>query len=610
MSVSFRRIAIIAASVVLPLAGVLPAAGAFEPDSVRRQLSPPRSVLIGFAPGQMPALAEGDSLEGLRITRAVPGHFVAVEASGVASARRAVAGVEGVTYVEEDKVMKALATPNDTRYGEQYGPGIMGAPAAWDRGYGSSSVVVAVIDSGIRRTHEDFTPASRIRQGYDYVNSDSDPADDCGHGTHVSGTVAATTNNAKGVAGMSQATILPLRGLGAVGGLLNVQCTGNTAGIAQAIIDAADQGADIISMSIGGGGTSTLENAVNYAWNKGAVLVAAAGNDGGSNSIDYPGAYANAIAVAAVTSTKARASYSDGGPQLDISGPGSDVLSTYNSNDASYSKLSGTSMATPHVAGALALALSCAPNATNVQLRDALYATAEDLGTAGYDQSYGWGLARVDRLTTNLCGTGGGANRTPTASFTSTTSGLTASFNGSGSTDPDGDALTYAWNFGDGSTGAGVTTSRTYAAAGTYTVTLTVNDGKGGTNSTSQSVTVTSGGTGDPDPSTPNLTSGQATTVATGAGSDKYFKINVPAGKSQLKVAMTGPACSVLSCSVDADLYTRFAAKPTDTVYACRPYTSGNAETCTHASPSAGYWYVRVKGYSGSGNVTITATIT
>lgn len=609
MAISPRRLALAVVAALLPLSAVVPAAGARTDNPAKPLVPPATDILVGLAPGNAPAVTTGQSLGGLPVKRVVPGHFAVVRAPGVAAARQALAGVPGITYVERDVEMRALATPNDTRYGEQYGPPMMGTPAAWDRGYGTASAVVAVIDSGIRRTHEDFTPASRFLTGRDHVNGDNDPNDDCGHGTHVIGTVAATTNNAKGVAGMAQATILPLKALGAVGGLLNVQCSGSTAGVAEAIIAAADQGAHIISMSIGGGASSTLENAVNYAWNKGVVLVAAAGNDGGSNSIDYPGAYANTIAVAALTNTKARASYSDGGPQLDIAAPGSNVLSTYNSSNTSYSSLSGTSMATPHVAGALALAKSCAPGATNVQLRDALYATAEDLGATGWDSSFGHGLARADRLTANLCGGGSPTNRAPTAAFTTTTSGLTASVNGSSSTDPDGDALSYAWTFGDGATATGVTASRTYAAAGTYTVTLTVNDGRGGTHSTSQSVTVTSGG-GDPDPTTPNLTSGQSQTVSISAGAEKFYKINVPTGTGQLKVAMTGPACGLLSCSLDADLYTRAGSKPTDTAYACRPYTTGNAESCTHASPASGYWYVRIKGYSGSGNVTITATLT
>jgi serine protease len=530
-------VAAVSLSVPLVLAGSTgPAASAPAGDLVDVAAG---RFLVGFERGAPPALAADGTLAGLLVVRVVPeAGFLVVRGAGLPAVQAALAAVPGVTYVERDVALRALAVPNDPRYANQYGPPMMGAPAAWDAaGYGSPSVTVAVIDSGIRRTHEDFTP-SRVLPGYDYVSGDGDPNDSCGHGTHVSGTVGATTANGAGVAGMSQATILPLKGLDAVGGLLSVQCTGSTAGIAEAIVDAADQGADIISMSIGGGSSTTLANAVSYAWSRGVTLVAAAGNDGGSNSIDYPGAYPEVIAVAALDANKARASYSDGGPQLDIAAPGSNVISTSNGSNTSYTSLSGTSMATPHVSGALALALSCAPATTNAQLRDALYRTAEDLGAVGWDSSFGHGLARVDRLVADLC-------------------------DGTTPPDPDPDP-----------------------------------DPEPDPEPT------------DPDPATPTVTSGQTTTISVSASSaDQFFKIAVPAGASQLQVVMDGPNCSLLSCSLDADLFTRAGARPTDSVYACRPYATGSDETCTHASPAEGYWYLRVKRYSGSGTVTLKATV-
>lgn len=489
----------------------------------------PGRFLVGFD-GPAPPSVPGGSLAGLRVLRvADAAGFLVVAGADLAAVRDALRGVPGVTYVEPDVAMRAQVTPNDPRYGTQYGPAMMGLPAAWDAvGYGSPAVKVAVIDSGIRRTHEDFTP-SRILQGYDFVAGDDDPNDTCGHGTHVSGTVAATTSNALGVAGVSQATILPLKGLDAVAGLFTVQCTGPTAGIAEAIVAAADQGADVISMSIGGGSSPTLANAVTYAWGKGVTLVAAAGNDGGANSIDYPGAYPEVIAVAALDPNKSRASYSDGGPQLDIAAPGSNVISTYNGSNRSYHSTSGTSMATPHVSGALALALSCAPSTTNAQLRDALYRTAEDLGAGGWDAAYGHGLARADRLITDLCG----------------------------GTEPEPEPQPT-----------------------------------------------------DPDPSTPAVASGQVTTMTVSASSaDQFVKVAVPAGASRLQVVMDGPNCPLLSCPLDADLYTRAGARPTDTAFACSPQSSSSDESCTHSAPTGGNWYLRVKRYSGSGTVTVEATV-
>ncbi len=603
---TLRRTASTAALTALLAAGAAPALASPDRPTSAEPTSRGEAV-VAFVAGLPAGLHAGSTLRGYQVTQVSSGGaFAVVKASDVAAVRRDLTGLPGLRLVEDNVTVTALVTPNDSQYGSQYGPGMMGFPAAWGQaGYGSSSVKVAVIDSGVRSTHQDLT-GGRVLPGYDYYNDDATPDDTCGHGTHTVGTVGATTNNGVGVAGMSQATILPLKALAA--NILG-QCSGSAADIADAIRAAADQGAKVISMSIGGPDSTVEHDAVTYAYNKGVLIVAAAGNDGSNNSIDYPGAYPESIAVAALESNKARASYSDGGPQLDIAAPGSNVISTYNTNDTSYSSLSGTSMATPHVAGALALALSCAPAGTTAAtIRNALYSTAEDLGAAGRDDLYGYGLARADRLVSSVCTGGGGTNNPPTASFTTSTSGLTASVNGTGSTDPDGDPLTYAWTWGDGGTGSGATASHTYAAAGTYTVGLTVSDGRGGSASTTRSVTVATGG--DPDPSTPNLTSGQQVNVTlTGAGDEKFYKISVPAGASQLQVVMTGPACGLLSCAFDADLYTRVGARPNDTTYTCRPYASGSNETCTHSAPSAGYWYIRVDDYTGSGTVTLKATV-
>lgn len=566
--------------------------------------------IIGFQRGFLPNLGV-DQLLGnlLPITRvSTKGSFLTVRVPDIGIVRQVIAAMPGVAYVEDNAVMNALVVPNDARYGTQYGPQMMGAPAAWDSaaGFGSSNVKVAVIDSGILATHEDLT--GRVLQGHDYVNNDATPDDTCGHGTHVAGTVAASTNNTVGVAGMSQATILPLKALQKSTGLFSSGCSGSTAGIAQAIIDAADQGARVISMSIGGGSSSAMLNAVNYAYNKGVVLVAAAGNDGGSNSIDYPGAYPNVIAVGALDSNKARASYSDGGSQLDVMAPGTGVISTYNSATNAYATMSGTSMATPHVAGAIALALSCAPSATPAQVTSALYSTADDLGTPGFDTAYGNGLARADKLVIALCGAGPPPpNRNPVASFTANGAGpLGVTVNGASSTDPDGDTLTYSWTFGDGGTATGATATHTYAAAGPQTIGLTVDDGRGGSNSTSQVFTVVA----DPDPSTPTVVSGQVTPMTVNATTTETFvKILVPAGTTQIRAVTTGPSCGFFSCPVDGDLYTRSNVKPTDTLYNCRSNRRGNAETCTTSNPYPSYWYIRIKRYSGAGTLNLTVTL-
>ncbi len=300
-----------------------------------------------------------------------------------------------------DSAASLEATPNDQLYSSQYALKLMGFPAAWtsSAGYGSSSIKVAVIDSGLRRTHEDFV-GGRILQGYDYYSHDAYTNDGCGHGTATTGVLAATTNNGKGIAGATQATILPLKVLGPPA---NGFCDGRLPDLAQAIRDAADQGARVISMSLGRDPDQGVEDAINYAFGRGAVLVAAGGNDGRENDVNYPGAYSNVVGVGAIDRNKVRAGFSDGGPELDVVAPGVDIIKPSKASNTSYKTGSGTSLATAYVSGVIAYALSCASTLTNVQIIQALYDTVEDLGPVGRDDGYGRGLVRVDRLVQKVC---------------------------------------------------------------------------------------------------------------------------------------------------------------------------------------------------------------
>jgi len=332
-----------------------------------------------------------------------------------------------VEYVEPNYTAQAFGIPNDpyfnpyqwnlynygttsNGYASNYG---IQAVAAWDITKGAG-VKVAVIDTGVAyENYGGYTKAPDFANtlfdtanAYDFVNNDTHANDDNGHGTHVAGTIAQSTNNGIGAAGIAyQATILPIKVLDSSG-------SGTYDAIANGIIWAADHGARVINMSLGGSqGSTTLQNAIKYAYNKGVVIVCASGNDGRS-TVSYPAAYTQCIAVGATRFDGKRTSYSNYGSALDIVAPGGDtsvdqnhdgygdgiLQQTFpqgNPNSFGYYFFQGTSMATPHVAGVAALVLSAHPNYTNEQVRTALQSTAKDLGTAGWDQYYGYGLVNA-----------------------------------------------------------------------------------------------------------------------------------------------------------------------------------------------------------------------
>ncbi len=294
-----------------------------------------------------------------------------------------------VEYAELNYVAHAFdITPNDTYWSLQYGPQRIRAPQAWDLSTGSNSVIIAVLDTGVDLDHPDL--AAKIVPGYDFVNRDDNPQDDQGHGTHVAGIAAAVSNNGEGVAGVSWgARIMPVKVLGSNG-------AGRYSAIVDGIIFATDNGADVINLSLGAPFNSrALEDAVNYAVEHGVTVVTAAGNSG-SNTIDYPAAYENTIAVASTDSSDNRSRFSTYGDFVDLAAPGSDIGST--GLDDTYIYNSGTSQAAPHVAGAAAVLIGYSSDFnTPERVRTALETTALDRGSSGWDQYYGHGIIQLDR---------------------------------------------------------------------------------------------------------------------------------------------------------------------------------------------------------------------
>ena len=223
--------------------------------------------------------------------------------------------------------------------------------------------------------------------GFNAITGTTNPADDHGHGTHVAGIAAAVVNNSVGVAGVAGgAKIMPVKVLGSNG-------YGYSTDIIEGIIWVADNGADVINLSLGMYDYSqAIQDAVNYAYNKGIVIVAAAGNDNISYP-SYPAACSNVISVAAIRQNLAKASFSNYGSTIDIAAPGENIYSTtYN---GSYGYMNGTSMASPFVAGVAALILSTNPAYTPNQVETLITSTAIDLGTTGRDDVFGAGLVNV-----------------------------------------------------------------------------------------------------------------------------------------------------------------------------------------------------------------------
>ncbi|HET6403169.1 MAG TPA: S8 family serine peptidase [Candidatus Thermoplasmatota archaeon] len=363
---------------------------------------------------EMPhVLAEGDVYDGATIVRVIPeiGVLAVLTREPTTFAQRQLAD-PNVRYVVNDdprplllddrveEPPRLLLTPNDPQYGSMYGPQQVRADLAWNTATGDMDAAVCVIDTGVRRTHEDLGTA-RYLGGYDYVNNDADPADDQGHGTHVAGTAAASVNNNLGIAGMGNVGYYAVKVLDSGG-------YGSWSNVAAGITWCANNGIPrtVLSLSLGGSGSDpSVDSAIHYAFaTKGMLVVAASGNGYCSNCVAYPGRHPEAIGVACTNSVVASCAFTSKGPEVDIAAPGEGIVSTCHSSDTAYCTMSGTSMSTPHVSGILALVWSHETTLNATALWQRLNETAKDIGTAGKDSTFGWGRIDAECLITNtLC---------------------------------------------------------------------------------------------------------------------------------------------------------------------------------------------------------------
>jgi serine protease len=339
----------------------------------------------------------------------------------------------------------------------------------------ATGVHVYVIDTGIRASHVEF--GGRVSSnGYTAIN-DGNGTNDCnGHGTHVAGTIGgATYGVAKGV------TLHAVR-------VLNCSGSGSNAGVIAGVnwVTANHVGPAVANMSLGGGASTALDDAVRNSVASGVTYAVAAGNSNANACLSSPSRVSQALTVGSSTNTDARSSFSNFGTCVDLFAPGSSITSAWRTSDTAINTISGTSMASPHVAGAAALYLATDPAALPATVHAAI------VDNASVNKLSSIGAGSPNRLLHSIFG-GVPVDASPNATFTYSCTGLTCTFDGSGSTDDHGVA-SHAWDFGDGQGDAGPVVTHTYASGGTFTVSLTVADAASQADVESQSVTVAAGG--------------------------------------------------------------------------------------------------------------------
>ncbi|MEY4533718.1 MAG: hypothetical protein RLZZ246_36 [Planctomycetota bacterium] len=523
-----------------------------------------------------------------------------------------------VRYAEPDWVCKASSVPNDPNFGSLWGmrntgqtvnsdPGVAGADSrahlAWDTFTGSSTLVVAIIDDGTSRTHPDL--AANIWSnpgeisgdgidnegngyvddtwGYDFYQRDNDPSG-TGHGTHTAGTVGAVGNNGVGVAGvMWSCKLMALRFLGPNGGV--------TSDAILSVQYANGKRVRVSNNSWGGGGFSqALYDAINAGKAANHIFVAASGNSGinSDSSPAYPGAYNldNIINVAATDNNDGRASFSNyGATSVDIGAPGVNILSTYGTNGYSY--LNGTSMACPHVAGAVALVTAANPTLTYAQVRSRILSTARPVASLSGRCVTG---GVVDIAAAIAGGGGGGTNTAPTVVISSPTSGgsfaagTAISFTGTATDTQDGSlTASMTWSSSlQGTIGTGGSFTRTDLVAGTHVITARATDSGSLEGSATVTISVTVNGTAPSAPSGLTVTvSGATVTVRWTDNSSNETGFTV---RRQQRVGSTWTNETVIST------------------------TGANVTQITNA-PGSGRWRYSVRAFNAAGTSAWTAWV-
>ncbi len=473
-------------------------------------------------------------------------------------------------------------TPNDHWYGAQWYLPQIGAPQAWDTTIGNANTIIGVVDSGVTAV-PDLAP--KLLPGIDLVDGTGVTSDGNNHGTPVAGIAAAASNNSIGVAGVAWLNdVLPVKIFGSTG-------TTTCSLAASGIIAAADNGAKVINMSFAGtSGCSSESSAIGYAWSKGAVLVAAAGNSS-SSAPAYPAAYSNVLAVGSVDQDGTLDPNSNYGSWISVVAPGCNLYTTY--SNGGYAYACGTSVAAPVVSGVAALILAANPSLSNSQVESIIEQTADDLGAPGFDSTFGWG--RVNAYKAVLAATSSAPlppdTTPPTASITSPANGasvsgaITVAVSASDNVGVsqvqlylDGalfatdtiSPFSFAWDTTTVANGSHSLQAAAYDAAGNSgaSATIAVNVSNGATASTPPTVNINS-------PVDGSTVSG--TVKVTVAASDGMQITSVQAFADGKSIGSTG--CATNSCTVSFNWNTKKVSKGSHTLTANATDAAGNTGT-------------------------------